>query len=134
MQSLQLIQCSVRFNRIRHSLSNHICFTKKSLFKGKVEISLISLNDDTLCPRFLSPQPHLFLFLPHTEPENETLLLLRSFNIYDSLGVNYCVNYSQNNGSYCTKWAHSHLPFGQFFHRLKNSRTGCEPIFRNCLH
>ena len=43
----------------------------------------------------------------------------------DLLGVNYCMNYLQNNGLYCTKWAHSHLLFGQLLHGMKSSIMGC---------
>ena len=41
------------------------------------------------------------------------------------------VNYSLNNGLYCTKHAHSHLLFGQHLNGLKI--MSCAPIFGNCL-
>ena len=49
-----------------------------------------------------------------------------------ALGLNYCVNYLLNNGLYCSKWAHSHLLFGQLLCGLKSSIMGCVPIFRDC--
>ena len=39
------------------------------------------------------------------------------------------MNYLLNNGLYCTKRVHSHLPFGQLLHGLKSLTMGCVPIF-----
>ena len=39
----------------------------------------------------------------------------------DLLGVNYSVN----NGLYCTKWTHLHLLFGQLLPGLKSLIMGC---------
>ena len=58
---------------------------------------------------------------------------LGSIHTCDLLGVVYCINYSLNNGLYCTKRAHSHLLFGQLLHGLKSSTMGCELIFRDCM-
>ena len=38
-----------------------------------------------------------------------TFLTIGSIHTEDLLGVSYYVNYSLNNGFYCTKWAHSHF-------------------------
>ena len=58
---------------------------------------------------------------------------LPSMHSCNLLGVNYCVNYSLNDGLYCTKWTHSHLLFGQLWHGLKSSMMGCAPIFCDCM-
>ena len=42
------------------------------------------------------------------------------------------MNYTLNNGLYCTKGAYSHLLFGQLLLGLKSSIMGCAPIFRHC--
>ena len=47
----------------------------------------------------------------------------------DSLGMNYCMNYSLNNGLYCSKWAYLHFIFGQLLQELKSSMMDCVPIF-----
>ena len=47
----------------------------------------------------------------------------------DLLSVNYCANYSLNNGLYCTKWAHSYLLFAKLLCGIKSSIMGCVPIF-----
>ena len=49
---------------------------------------------------------------------------LGSIHTCDLLGVVCCINYSLNNGLYCTKRAHSHLLFGQLLHGLKSSHNG----------
>ena len=53
---------------------------------------------------------------------------LGSIHTCDLLGVNSCVNYSLNNGIYCTKQVYSHLQFGKLFHGLESSIMGCVPI------
>ena len=50
----------------------------------------------------------------------------------DSLGMNYCMNYSLNNGLYCSKWAYLHFIFGQLLQELKSSMMDCVPIFTGC--
>ena len=45
---------------------------------------------------------------------------LDSIHTWDLLGVNYCLDYSLNNGLYCTKQAHSHLLFAQLLCGLKS--------------
>ena len=55
----------------------------------------------------------------------EIILAEGSIHIRDLLDVNCCVNFSLDNGLYCTKSAHSHL----LLHRLKNSIIGCVLIF-----
>ena len=49
------------------------------------------------------------------------------------LGVDYCLNYSLNNGLYCTTWANSHLLFSQLLHGLKSLIMGCVPSFCDCV-
>ena len=53
---------------------------------------------------------------------------LGSIHTCDLLGTNYSLNYSLNHGLYCTKWAYSHLIFGQLLHVLKSSIKGCVHI------
>ena len=53
---------------------------------------------------------------------------LGSIYTSDLLGVNY----SLNNGLYCTK-VHLQLLFGQLLSRLKSSIMSCVPIFCDCV-
>ena len=50
---------------------------------------------------------------------------LWSIHTCDLLGVNYLLH----NRLYCTKWALSHLLFGQLLHGVKSSIMGYVPIF-----
>ena len=52
---------------------------------------------------------------------NPALRLIHTSHLLD---VNYCGNYSLNNGLYCTRQTHSHLLFGQLSHGL---------IFCDCM-
>ena len=55
---------------------------------------------------------------------------LGSIHTYDLLGVNYCMDYSLNNGLHCTKQAHL---LSELLPELKRSMMGAVPIFRDCV-
>ena len=77
-------------------------------------------------------------FLPGWNVSIEKMVIFNQFSqgslqTWDLFGVNYCVDYSLNNGLCYTKWAHSHLLFVKLLHGLNISIMGFVPTFCDCV-